>query len=210
MSGLQLRFDVNFGPRAVRGVLAAAMFLAVAPDLASESETMTTYYPAPSGVYVQLITTENTYLARDGGSVGIGTTAPPSKLSVAGGIQAGDDSAACTVAKNGTMRWNSQNRVLDICIAANSPVVGWQTVYPSSGALPILAGDCWYGSWNRWSQGQFRYNPTWPAMGCADQLYNGGKSERGVVTACDTGWKLVTTPSNWGGGTRAACQRSAP
>ena len=42
----------------------------------SETLTMTTYYPAPYGGYASLLTTGQTLLARDGGSVGIGTPTP--------------------------------------------------------------------------------------------------------------------------------------
>lgn len=52
--------------------MAAAMFFAAVPELASESVTLTTYYPAPSGVYSQLITTGNTWLSRDTGNVVVG------------------------------------------------------------------------------------------------------------------------------------------
>ena len=80
---------LNFAwrPLALRPWLAGALLVLAAGDLASESVTLTTYYPAPSGVYTQLITTGNTYLARDaalGGRVGIGTTAPAYALDVPG------------------------------------------------------------------------------------------------------------------------------
>ena len=56
--------------------------------LVSESITMTTYYPAPSGVYKRLIATGpgNTILARDSGMVGIGTglVSPVATLDVGG------------------------------------------------------------------------------------------------------------------------------
>ena len=42
------------------------------------------YYPAPYGSYAELTTTSNTYLATEGGNVGIGTTTPGAKLDVAG------------------------------------------------------------------------------------------------------------------------------
>lgn len=79
-------FDLtlDYDPRSWRLPLALVLLLASAGDLASESVSLTTYYPAPSGVYSQLITTGNTYLARDGGAVGVGTTAPGGKLDVAG------------------------------------------------------------------------------------------------------------------------------
>ncbi len=49
---------------------------------AEETITFTTYYPSPAGVYKNLTTTEDTYLATDTGSVGIGTATPIAKLDV--------------------------------------------------------------------------------------------------------------------------------
>ncbi|NNN07003.1 MAG: hypothetical protein HKL90_13990 [Elusimicrobia bacterium] len=74
MSNLNVRFDVNFSARFIRAALTGAMLLASASELASESVSLTTYYPAPSGVYTQLIGTSNTYMARDAGYLAIGTT----------------------------------------------------------------------------------------------------------------------------------------
>jgi len=92
----------------------------------SEQLTLTTSYPVPSGIYNQLITTgdsgstpANTTFNRNAGNtilvpptnasgnVGIGTAAPAAKLSVAGGVQLGDDTSACTAAKAGTQRWHA-------------------------------------------------------------------------------------------------------
>lgn len=56
-----------------------------------ESETLqiTTYYPAPYGAYVSILTTGNTILARDGGRVGIRTANPNAELDVVGNIKWG-------------------------------------------------------------------------------------------------------------------------
>ncbi len=54
-------------------------------ELDSESVTLTTYYPAPSGVYTKMVTTRDTILGRDSGAVGIGTGSPTDKLHVDGG-----------------------------------------------------------------------------------------------------------------------------
>lgn len=104
MAELVVRFDVRFGGRAARGLMAAAMFFAAVPELASESVTLTTYYPAPSGVYAQMITTGNTYLARDGGAVRIGSAVPPVyKLDVVGDIH-----STSWVRTDGATGWYSQ------------------------------------------------------------------------------------------------------
>jgi len=71
----------------------AFAFLCFHPQsLGSETLTLTTYYPAPYGGYVALLTTGNdgtaagvnTLLARDAGRVGIGTTNPTQLLDIAG------------------------------------------------------------------------------------------------------------------------------
>ena len=97
MAELTVRFDLSFGTRSLRCLMAAGMIFSAAPELASESVTLTTYYPAPSGVYTQMITTGNTFLSRDGACVagnlnscvGIGTTNPQNKLDVSGSAAIG-------------------------------------------------------------------------------------------------------------------------
>lgn len=75
---------VRISPGLLRWGLAGGLLSFMAVELASENVTLTTYYPAPSGIYAKMITTNNTYLARDGGNVGIGTTNPLAKLEVSG------------------------------------------------------------------------------------------------------------------------------
>jgi hypothetical protein len=70
-------------------ILVSVIYLTVIPKLAdTENLVITTYYPAPYGGYVSLLTTNNTWLARDGGNVGVGTAAPIEKLDVVGAVRA--------------------------------------------------------------------------------------------------------------------------
>lgn len=55
------------------------------------------------------------------GRVGIGTTAPQAALSVAGGVQIGADTGACTAVRAGTLRWSGS--ALEFCNGA-----GWTEV----------------------------------------------------------------------------------
>lgn len=55
----------------------------------SEVLSLTTYYPAPYGTYDRLRGTQETYLAYQSGSVGIGTSQPGSKMSVSGNVAVG-------------------------------------------------------------------------------------------------------------------------
>ncbi len=65
-------------------ILASALCCWHPGPLGSETLTLTTYYPAPYGAYVSLLTTAQTLLARDTGKVGIGTITPAAKLHVMG------------------------------------------------------------------------------------------------------------------------------
>ncbi len=66
MADLTVRLELSFGTRTLRLIMTAMMAALAATEVASENVTLTTYYPAPSGVYTQMITTNNTYLVRDG------------------------------------------------------------------------------------------------------------------------------------------------
>ena len=65
-------------------LLGSGASLACAEDI-----TISTYYPSPRGVYQELRTTNNTYLATQAGNVGIGTTGPAGKLHVVNSLDAG-------------------------------------------------------------------------------------------------------------------------
>lgn len=100
---LRLQLDIRFSPAALRAGLLVLLLSALSTELSSESVTLTTYYPAPSGVYSRMITTGVTYLARDvgaGGGVAIGSNAAPAvALDVTGKMNLSErlrlDSAGC-------------------------------------------------------------------------------------------------------------------
>lgn len=97
MADLRVQFDVRFSPSMFRWGLVSLLVSCLAGELQSENVTLTTYYPAPSGVYTQMITTANTFLARDGGYILAGPlptspAVPASKFNVNGGIGIGNTS----------------------------------------------------------------------------------------------------------------------
>lgn len=91
-------------PKSAVYFLTGLLMLILAPALVSENVTLTTYYPAPSGVYTQMITTADTYLSRDSGKTILGTTAPTGtviateKLVVNGDIRLNGASATYRIA----------------------------------------------------------------------------------------------------------------
>ena len=61
----------------------AAFFICWHPGfIGSETLSLTTYYPAPYGGYVSILTTGATLLARDTGNVGVGAPTPSQKFQV--------------------------------------------------------------------------------------------------------------------------------
>jgi hypothetical protein len=121
--------------RKVGLLLLAALAVVFGSFALAQQLTLTTSYPVPSGIYNQLITTGNsgstpadttlnmnagnTILvpaSNANGQVVIGAAAPAgstSKLYAQGGIQLGDDAAACNSANVGTQRWHGN--ALQIC-----------------------------------------------------------------------------------------------
>lgn len=125
-------------------LLLALFFLSWHPKLLnSETLTLTTYYPAPYGGYVSLLTTGsggvNTLLARDGGNVLIGEStqaSPTQKLDVNGGVRATGEIA-------GTLSGYGQFRAIAGNYGAFTRNDGSDTYMP----LITNAGDQ-YGIWN--------------------------------------------------------------
>ena len=73
-----LHIVVEFNITKKQTLLALMLFFVVWHPglLGSETLTLTTYYPAPYGGYASLLTTGQTLLARDNGTVALGTTTP--------------------------------------------------------------------------------------------------------------------------------------
>lgn len=111
MRSRTFRLELRVHPSFARWSLAAIIVAAMGGALHSESVTLSTYYPAPSGVYTQLIATGNSYLARDSGSLGVGTSAPTAKLHVQGSMRLADGSQAAgrvlTSDAAGLAKWES-------------------------------------------------------------------------------------------------------
>lgn len=79
--------------------------------IGSESLTLTTYYPAPYGGYVSLLTTSQTLLARDGGNVGIrtGSSTPRSPLDVNGEIVTASRMTLAQDMTSASLTWHLDN-----------------------------------------------------------------------------------------------------
>jgi hypothetical protein len=176
------------------------MAASAASEAASENVTLTTYYPAPSGVYTQMIVTGNAYLGRDGGEVGIGTASPLAtfdvegssnvllnagdvhigipgttapKLLVASSVQVGFDASACGAGNAGAMRWNTGNTSLEVCNGTS-----W-------GAPAAIVHGAWGGSCNPYTGAV-----TYPATYCANTAWFGGDGAYWFVWGCAPGWTV--------------------
>lgn len=78
----ELNIRLSFSKKSVLPLL-AIFFLCWHPGfIGSESLTLTTYYPAPYGGYVSILTTGRTILSRDADVVGIGTPSPAANIPV--------------------------------------------------------------------------------------------------------------------------------
>lgn len=127
----QIVVQCSVDRRAGTLILAAVAVGAFAIRLSSETLTLATTYPAPVGVYNQIVTTGNagtvpadTTLARSAGNVvlapstnangrvGVGTSAPLAKLDVAGTFRAGGLTADPAGAPEGALYYNSATKKL--------------------------------------------------------------------------------------------------
>jgi len=161
---LKLKFN-----RHQAAALLAVFFLAWHQAfLGSETLTLTTYYPAPYGGYVSLLTTQQTLLARDAGRVGIGTANPVDKLGIAGG---GIDVAGGGIMIDGGQTIQSRGRM---------HLFGQELLYLLNRS-GVVIGREWGGNGNLSVQGTLSGLCTWRAMGGGGWSY------------CAAGENLVNT-----------------
>lgn len=118
MADINIRLELKISRRLFCGLAAGVLVAGVGVrELSSESVTMTAYYPSPSGVYTQMITTGRTFLSRDAGFVDIGTTAPLDpgvKVAIMGGsVGIGTTSPGATLEVDGTAVFGGQIRIAD-------------------------------------------------------------------------------------------------
>ena len=128
----------------------ALAFLCFHPrPLGSETLTMTTYYPAPYGGYVALLTTggtagnpANTLLARDAGMVGIGLgmTKPGVKLDVASGPGYNDRIVGrfTSLGSDARLALRSKTGTWSITSGGMMGAGGFSVIHEESG-VPLLA-----------------------------------------------------------------------
>lgn len=132
----------------------------MAMELSSESVTLTTYYPAPSGVYQQMITTGKTHLARDGNDVHVFVNAPGgSEMKMYAHKITGGPTTAASITAAGDFATKAY-----VDAAAGGPT-GWTCTVRSgaagasssiacSGAEKVITGGCSVTDYSIGTQGR--------------------------------------------------------
>ena len=90
---------IHLSPKIWKWGLAGLLVVALAENPATESVTLTTYYPAPAGAYNNIVTVGNTWLARDN----IPMTTTPSFVEMGNNIFSGGNDVKLDV-ENGSIR----------------------------------------------------------------------------------------------------------
>lgn len=100
-------------------LLLSAFFICWHPGfIGSETLNLTTYYPAPYGGYVSILTTGDTKLSRDTGRLAVGNVTPTEKLHVAGNSKI-----------SGTVAWGTARGTLSADQGASIELGGSGTPY---------------------------------------------------------------------------------
>lgn len=159
-------------------IACAVNFLLFSPAN-SENVTLTTYYPAPYGVYNQMVTKTLGVGDVDGdgnidgadapdpavvneagdiwvaGDVGIGTTDPQAQLDVVGGVKVGRFDEICDNTKAGTIRWVNPDKELQYCDGTIWKAIVYRapTTCIAGDELHGVAYDCYTGYGNSVTEG---------------------------------------------------------
>jgi hypothetical protein len=205
----KIELKIVLSKRQFQGGLAALMIVGLSFTLTAENVTMSTYYPAPSGVYGRLITTQDTMLGRDGtssvtlgsatapaagtklavmgGRVGIGTLTPgaygatPALLDVAGPVAAND------VWLKGVNRWASQAVPTPTVVTVQGVGPNVATATCPVGTTRISCGGARDAALlDNCDEDSCGYIGTLPygPRGCRTSIDNGGSSEAVAVAYC--------------------------
>lgn len=121
-----------------RNWFVVALLLGTTAYAMAEEIALTTYYPSPRGVYQELRTTGNTYLATQSGNVGIGTIDPRKALHIRASGLIDGGSRAGIILENGSGNrfflntWDGVNR-----FSIGRTGVGDDIVVDSAGSVGI-------------------------------------------------------------------------
>lgn len=196
MADIHIYVDIRLSPRIRKWISAGLLLCLCAPELGSENVTLTTYYPAPSGVYAKMMTTADAYFATASGRVGIGTTNPAYKLTVvgAGDSIVGLSGAAGSSASIGVGTTATQARLGIVAVAgdyAGNSAAGDAVlrVDSSSKRLHLLAGTG--NAVLTLTNAQASIGSTNPSATTNVQLEVGDGSSVGAIRARQTGCALV-------------------
>jgi hypothetical protein len=117
---VRIRLELRVTPRTLRAGVAAVLLFCAVPELGSqvnESVAVTTFMPAPSGVYDSLITTQITYLATstEWVTIAMGDNSDPGyKLYVNGNATTNASvTMATSYVSNGSITWGNGNNILN-------------------------------------------------------------------------------------------------
>ena len=143
----KLRTDFLTRRRLLAAFLAAELVGVGAVQVGSERLSLQAYYPSPIGIYATLTTTDRAVLARDGGSVGIGTSNPTTKLDVRGDMTL-NGAYADTYATR--LRVNMGNIHVQGNEAGGAPLLRVGNAWNLPGIYAEAGGDLVLGSATGW------------------------------------------------------------